>query len=424
MKPMDVLKFAAAAVFGFTALAPLAPPAQAAEETKYIALTFDDGPNTTTTVEILDILEEYDALATFFLIGNNINDESAASVKRAYDMGCEIGNHSRSHGNMPQLSAEEIAAEIGYVDDYVYEITGEGTRYFRPPFIDTNQTMYDTIDKTFICGFDCQDYMANVTAQQRADAVIGAAKDGLIVLLHDAAGNDQTVEALRTIIPTLQAEGYEFVTLSQLFELQGEAPRHGILYNEVTKYPCDDYILYETLFEGEITGESSSASWSEQAALNTAILASVDPDYAISVACTGAYPPAIALQKWSDGMSVWAMVKPAYFNGERACFLASDIRAALEENGVTYESLDRMTITPQNGTMTLTNISVLVPFTISSVQGDVNADGSFTVLDLVAMQKYLLGCTALADPAAGDLQADGVLDIYDLGMMKKLLLAQ
>ncbi len=425
MKKLKIFSSVVSAVMAFSVMVPLSvPEADAAEPDKVIALTFDDGPNTTTTNEILDLLEEYDALATFFLIGQNINEESAVTVKRAYDMGCEIGNHSKSHGNMPQLTEEEIAAEIEYVDNYVIEITGEGTSYFRPPFIDTNQTMYDVIDKTFICGFDCQDYMANVTAQQRADAVISAAKDGLIVLLHDAAGNDQTVEALRTIIPTLQAEGYEFVTLSQLFERQGETPKRGILYSEVTKYPCDDYILYETLFEGEVTGDSSSASWSEQAVLNTAILASVDPDYAISVACTGSYPPVITLLKWSDGVSLWVTVNPAYYNGERACFLASDIKAALEENGVTYESLDRMTITPQNGSMTLTGISVLVPFTISSVQGDVNADGSFTVLDLVAMQKYLLSCGTLENPAAGDLQADGVLDIYDLGMMKKRLLAQ
>lgn len=65
-----------------------------AAEKKVIALTFDDGPNTTTTNEVLDILEEYDAVASFFLIGDNISEESAASVKRAYDMGCEIDNHS------------------------------------------------------------------------------------------------------------------------------------------------------------------------------------------------------------------------------------------------------------------------------------------------------------------------------------------
>ena len=128
-------------------------------ETKLIALTFDDGPNTTTTNQVLDILEEYNAKASFFLIGTNINAESAVSVKRAYDMGMEIDNHSKTHSNMAAMSPEDIQAEIAYVDEKVIEITGEPTKFFRPPFIDTSQTMYDAIELPFICGIDCQDYM-------------------------------------------------------------------------------------------------------------------------------------------------------------------------------------------------------------------------------------------------------------------------
>ncbi len=422
MKKMKILGSIVSAVMVFSLMAPFSiPQADAAEPDKVIALTFDDGPNTTTTNEILDLLEEYDALATFFLIGRNINEESAVTVKRAYDMGCEIANHSQTHCNMPDLTEEEMTAEIAFVDDYVMEITGESTKYFRPPFIDTNETMYEVIDKIFINGVGCSDYMDDVTAEDRANAVISNAKDGQIVLLHDAAGNDQTVEALKTILSTLQEEGYEFVTLTQLFERQGETPKRGLLYSEVAKYPCDDYILYETLYEGEISGDSNTISWADYTTLDGSLLASVAPNYAISVTCTGTYPPVIALQKWSDGISLWTTVNPAYYNGERACFLAADIQAALDANGVTYESLDRISIRPSSGNMTLTSIALLVPFTFSSLQGDVNCDGSFTVLDLVAMQKYLLGCGSLDDPAAGDLLADGALDVYDLGVMKRML---
>ena len=94
-------------------------------EKKYIALTFDDGPNTTTTNEVLDVLEQYGIKGSFFLIGTNINSESEKSVKRAYDMGCDIGNHSKSHPYMNELSVDEIKAEIEYVDDYIFKITGE-----------------------------------------------------------------------------------------------------------------------------------------------------------------------------------------------------------------------------------------------------------------------------------------------------------
>ena len=85
------------------------------QDVKYIALTFDDGPNATTTNDVIDKLEKYDIVASFFLIGNNINDESAKAVKRAYDLGCEINNHSRTHSNMTELSAEDIRAEFEYL---------------------------------------------------------------------------------------------------------------------------------------------------------------------------------------------------------------------------------------------------------------------------------------------------------------------
>lgn len=190
-------------------------------EKKYIALTFDDGPNTTTTNEVLDVLEQYGIKGSFFLIGNNINDESAKSVKRAYDMGCDIGNHSKSHPYMNELSVEEINEEIDYVSKRIVEITGEAPKFFRPPYIAINNTMYDAIDLTFISGFGCNDWDDKVTAERRAKIIIRQAQDGGIILLHDAQGNSQTVEALHTIIPELQAQGYEFVTLTELFEIKG-----------------------------------------------------------------------------------------------------------------------------------------------------------------------------------------------------------
>ena len=190
-------------------------------EKKLVALTFDDGPNTTTTNEVLDVLEKYGVKASFFLIGVNINDDSAKAVKRAYDMGCDIGNHSKTHSNMTELTDEEIVDEIKYVDDCVYEITGEYPKYFRPPYIAVNNKMFDLIDETFINGFGVTDYDDRVTAEIRHMRVMKQVKDGAIILLHDAQGNSQTVEALDLIIPDLISEGYELVTLTELFERKG-----------------------------------------------------------------------------------------------------------------------------------------------------------------------------------------------------------
>lgn len=190
-------------------------------ETKYIALTFDDGPNTTTTVQVLDLVEKYDITASFFLVGNNINDATAEVVKRAFDMGCEINNHSRSHPNMAEMSADEIIAEFTYTDDRIFEITGERSRFFRPPYISVSSVMLDSIDVPFISGIGCNDWEDRVTAEMRKRAVLKQVKDGHIILMHDAEGNDQTVEALDTLIPELKAQGYKFVTVSELFEIKG-----------------------------------------------------------------------------------------------------------------------------------------------------------------------------------------------------------
>lgn len=190
-------------------------------ETKYIALTFDDGPNTTTTAEVLDKLEKYDIVASFFLIGNNINDDSAKVVKRAYDMGCEIHNHSKTHSDMTKMTADEIKEEFTYTDDKIYEITGERSGFFRPPYIAVNEEMLIQIDVPFIAGIGCNDWDDKVTAERRAMSILRQAKDGDIILLHDAQGNSQTVEALDTIIPELQKNGYKFVTVTELFEIKG-----------------------------------------------------------------------------------------------------------------------------------------------------------------------------------------------------------
>lgn len=190
-----------------------------------IALTFDDGPNTSITPLVLDTLEKYNITASFFLVGNNIKACSAEVVKRACAMGCEIGNHSLTHSPMNEMTADEIRYEISETSEKIREITGEYPRFFRPPYIAVNQLMADNIDLPFIAGYGANDWEDSVSAQQRAVKVLTQAKDGAIILLHDMEGNYQTVEALDTIIPSLLEEGYQLVTVSQLFEAKGITPK-------------------------------------------------------------------------------------------------------------------------------------------------------------------------------------------------------
>lgn len=212
---------------------PTTEETEMSEEVKYIALTFDDGPNSTTTNEVIDKLEKYGIVASFFLVGNNIDDESAKAVKRAYDLGCEIDNHSRTHSNMTELSAEEIKAEYDYTDGKVYEITGEHTKFFRPPYIAVHQIVFDNVDVPFIAGIGANDWEDRVTAEMRARMILKQAKDGDIILLHDAEGNSMTVEALDTIIPELQKQGYKFVTVTELFRAKGIEPDMEKVYTNV-----------------------------------------------------------------------------------------------------------------------------------------------------------------------------------------------
>ncbi|HWT74069.1 MAG TPA: polysaccharide deacetylase family protein [Mobilitalea sp.] len=186
--------------------------------TKLVALTFDDGPNLDITPLILDKLEEYDVAASFFLCGQNLSDATLPVVKRQLDLGCELNNHSWSHPDMSKMTPDEIIKQVQDTNDKIFEMVGVNPKFFRPPFIATSKTMYDNIELPFICGIGCNDWDATVTTQQRSDTILNTVKDGDIILLHDSSGNIQTVDALDTIISELQKQGYEFVTVSQLFE--------------------------------------------------------------------------------------------------------------------------------------------------------------------------------------------------------------
>ena len=197
---------------------------------KLAALTFDDGPTIGITDQVLDVLQENEIVASFFLIGQQITDETRYLVERAHNMGCSIENHSKSHQSMPTQSRQEILEEIQYTTDLIEEITGEKPEFFRPPFIDYDQKMYDLIDLGFICGYGCEDWVPSVTTQERIERVLHDANPGFIVLLHDMKDNTNTVEAIKTIIPELKKRGYEFVTIRDLFRESGVKPRRNVVY--------------------------------------------------------------------------------------------------------------------------------------------------------------------------------------------------
>ncbi len=215
-------------------------PVRTAEELagkKVIALTFDDGPNTGVTNEILDIIEEYGIKASFYVIGQNINEESAKAMQRAHSLGCEINSHSFTHSYMNEMSAEDITDEMERTAQLIYDYVGEYPKFFRPPYIAVNTTMYDTIDLPFISGVGCNDWDDKVSVEKRVKFLTKRVTDGEIILMHDAAGNEKTVEAVRQAVPQLLEDGFEFVTTEELFIAKGITPAADkeIIYSYATE---------------------------------------------------------------------------------------------------------------------------------------------------------------------------------------------
>lgn len=200
-----------------------------------MALSFDDGPNTFTTPLVLDVLEKYGVTASFFVEGQNINDSSAVVMKRAYDMGCSIENHSWTHSHMSELPIDSAIWEIGATSTRVAEVIGVEPTFFRPPYIDASEAMHDSIALPFICGDSSEDWRADLDVAGRAHNILSRSTDGSIILMHDFPGNTRTVEALDSIIPLLLSQGVRFVTVPELFRLRGITPEShsGIIWNRV-----------------------------------------------------------------------------------------------------------------------------------------------------------------------------------------------
>ena len=192
---------------------------------KYVALTFDDGINTTTSKDVLNKLIQYNVVASYFICGNQIDSDSKKILQLAHSKGCEIDNHSYSHSCMTELSKEEILKEVEDTSSIIEEAIHVRPKYFRPPYIAINDTMYNTIDMTFIQGICPEDYLETVSVEERFSRIVSELTDGTIILLHDMKGNTKTVQTLDLLIPYLLNNGYQLVTVSELFKIKGVVPK-------------------------------------------------------------------------------------------------------------------------------------------------------------------------------------------------------
>lgn len=204
---------------------------------KVIALTFDDGPNTGVTNEILDIAEEYGIKFSFFVVGQEIDEESEAVMRRAHALGCEINSHSWTHSDMTKMTSEQIKSEMDRTAAAIYDAVSEYPKFFRPPYIAINSTLYEAIDLPFISGIGCNDWEDDVSVEKRVKFLTEKCPDGVIVLLHDQPTNEKTAEAVRQAVPVLLEQGFEFVTCSELFAAKGVTPSadREVIYSYATE---------------------------------------------------------------------------------------------------------------------------------------------------------------------------------------------
>ncbi len=204
---------------------------------KMVALTFDDGPHNTYTNEILDTLEKYNAVATFFEVGNLVG-QGADAIKRAEKLGCEIASHTWSHGNLQTLSLDGIQKQISRADEALEAVTGKKPKLLRPPYGAVGKTLLGSTDKLLIgWSVDTNDWK-----YRDKDKILSVIKneeslDGDVVLMHSLY--ESTADAVKEMVPWLIENGYQLVTVSELVKYKYEDAL------EAGKYYAYNYFDYE-----------------------------------------------------------------------------------------------------------------------------------------------------------------------------------
>ena len=183
-----------------------------------IAFTFDDGPGEYTD-ELLDCLEENNAHATFFMLGQNVGSWES-TVQRMADIGCEIGSHSWDHPNLYDLSMDSVAKQFSDTDAALEKACGQKASVARAPYGNWSDDIISTVGKPFFTwSLDSMDW-SYLDVNKDYDAVMnGDLTDGSIILMHDI--HEPSVQAAIKMIPELVQKGYKLMTVSELAAAKG-----------------------------------------------------------------------------------------------------------------------------------------------------------------------------------------------------------
>ena len=212
-----------------------------------LALTFDDGPGEYTD-ELLDCLEENNAHATFFMLGQNVSAYPDAP-KRMLELGCEIGSHSWDHTQLTTIDIDSVAKQFTDTDNALIDACGQAASVARAPYGDGNSDIYNTVGKPFFMwSLDTEDWKL-LDADGDYNAVMnGDLTDGSIILMHDI--HEPSVQAALRLIPDLIAQGYKLVTVSEMAEAK----------NVTLQNACYIDFWQSTLDSGQVVGYQGSTS--------------------------------------------------------------------------------------------------------------------------------------------------------------------
>ena len=193
---------------------------------KMISLTFDDGPNYNTS-KIIDVLNKYDIKATFFVLGSRaINNKDI--LKKMADSGMEIGNHTYNHLLLTKYDENKIRSEIEDTSEVIYSATKKKPKLLRPSYGSVNNKIKKVANMPIIIwDIDTLDWKYH-NSKRITSRVVNKVRDGDIILMHDIYS--ASLNALSNIIPILQDNGYEFVTIDELFYYKGISLENGKVY--------------------------------------------------------------------------------------------------------------------------------------------------------------------------------------------------
>ena len=192
---------------------------------KYVALTYDDGPSQISTKKLLDLLERYGAKATFFVTGVNASSNKDL-VKEIVDRGNEVGNHTLDHVWLTKTDEKEMKRQIYGNENLLKFLTNQkGEMLIRPPYGAINDDIMNTIQSPFIMwSVDSRDWEIKDVIKIQSN-VMRNVEDGDIIIMHD--GYETTIEASENVLIDLQKQGFEIVTVSELFAIKNkEIPLH------------------------------------------------------------------------------------------------------------------------------------------------------------------------------------------------------